>query len=199
MRGKEALAAANARTKAAQERIEALTAELADAKARARAAEAKAARLEGADLAAAAANRRNDEMLKQALESLALWKQEAKADEKRRHAAIDEVLGKLLVDLKAPPQAGESDRSQFLRTRYPCLVRALLADDNAADHPDLPRRISHAPWSPAERKLSGEDLRRFQKLTGSRATVDDGRDLAAVWDDALTVAREHLDLEGRAV
>lgn len=190
-KGKQALKSANRRAESAHQIIDRLTSELADAKVRAREAEARSARLEGADALVERSLVKNDEMLSSALEALAQWKSINKQWHERREALRIEVGNRLLPDIEiAGARLGEcrTDRAEFLARRYPALWYVMVGEAPTDRHV-----YARSPFVRSESKMSTDQLRRFQRLSGQRAIAEgddlDGRDAADVWADLLDLGQ----------
>lgn len=194
-RGKHATASANRRAEAAHQVIDRLTTELADAKLRAKQAEQKCAHLEGADKLVGSASIKHDEMLGAALEALKMWRRVADEDAERRRRAHLELVRQFMQDVKTlwphPPLA--EDVRQFIEMRYPLLMAALHAGA-PLDGFKRPMRWK-SNLEAAERKLSGEDLKRFQRLSGQRGIFTGAaeKDIAEIWIDLLDAKQVAFD------
>lgn len=199
-KGKQAALAANRRLEAAHAHIDRLTSELVDAKLRAKQAELRAARLEGADQLVSAASVKHDEMLADALAALSRWTTIQKQDQKRRNEAMTELLVKVLNDVGVKDLVNLPlvDRWELARTRYPALASALMARDDAGRKPGAKTNAIHpVEMVHAQRKLEGDDLRRFQRLCGMRAVMEPApeRDAADVWNDMLDAKQIGLSFD----
>lgn len=184
-RGKQATETARRRLDAAMEHIDRLVEQLTDAKQRARDAEARAAKLEGLDLMAKNMELRNDQMLKDATAKLQSWRQWARRDRDRRQAAIKEIVRKLVHDLKIDASLTPIDTCEFLEQRYPAIMLAITGDKTTGN--GRPMRVTWSSFRSFERKLSDDELRRFQRLVGERGTVEanPNKEAGQMWAELL--------------
>lgn len=182
-KGKQALAAANRRHQAALDHIDRLTDEITALKIRARAAEERARQLDGVQHLVDTVSPKNDALIVEMTEKLRQWKRIAEEDAKRRKAAWIELCDAFIKDMGFAKVAGLADMIEFLNRRYPAIVLALNAGNSSkGDH-----IVHHVPTEVTQKRLSGDDLRRFQRLTGLRTVHEgaEGKDTADVLIDLL--------------
>jgi hypothetical protein len=179
MKGKEALAAAHRRLAGACEHIDQLSEQLAEAKRRVRDAEARADKADR--LEKLLADKNNDELLAEALDTIRWWEKVRVEDVDRRRAAWRELGARLLPDLQF--RGNTVDRMEFLLRRYPALCAALSAGEWA----DIPVRDTRYQLGRSARHLSEEERSRLQRQRGIREASegDDDTDVAEVWADVL--------------
>jgi hypothetical protein len=186
MRGKEALAAANRRLAGAREDIDRLNKELASAKLRTRQAEARADKADR--LEKLLADRNNDDLLAEALDTIRWWQKVRDEDVARRRAAWRELGTRLLPDFQF--KGNTVDRMEFLLRRYPALCAALSAGEWA----DIPVRDTRYQLGRSARHLSEEERSRLQRQRGIREVSegDDDTDVAEMWAGVLEAKQTRL-------
>ena len=113
---------------------------------------------------------RNDQMLEDSIAKLQAWRRQALHDRERRQAAIKEIIHRLVPDLNIDPSLTTIDLCEFLERRYPAIMLAITLDKTTTS--GRPARVSWSPFRAFERKLSDDELRRFQRLVGERGTLE---------------------------
>jgi hypothetical protein len=180
-RGKQAVESARRRYDTAIEHIDRLTEELANEKLRRKEAEARATRLEALDLMVRNAELRHDEAISDTQGALHEWARIWKEDSARATRAMREV-GKMLQHIGVMDLATPLERVEFLAKEYPAITACLtLGGSERWGVDDL--RLGTSRHHPAERRLTGDRLKRFQRLMGERSSLgDSGVDWADLFD-----------------
>lgn len=198
-KGKQATLAANRRAESAHEVIDRLTSELTKAKIRARDAEARAEHLEGIDKHLADSSTKNDELVVAMVEKLAWWDKAAKADRRRRIDARAELHRRLVPDIISTilgQDACIEDARQFISRRYPALMATLCAIEQEQLKSDEPVEVRSTSLTPAMQRLSGDRLRKLQRLCGLRGVMADhpDKDVAVIVCDLLDAQQAKFTL-----
>lgn len=185
-RGKKGAQAQRKADQSAIDTIDRLTQRLAEEHRRRLDAEAVARRYSHEDNAIRLLEAQNDEALAVALDKLRWWQQVAAQDHERRLAAFQEIRDHLRPDMRLG-NVPQVEWIEFLERRYPRIITALTAGKWAPDGSRRPFRNRRSPFARMEKKLSDEQLIRFQQVTGQRSTLKDGTAAGATIDWALTL------------
>lgn len=170
MKGKQAALAANRRYETAIEHIDRLTTELVEAKRRARDAEEKAARYERQAGLVDSSLARNDELLVHTTRMLSMYTRQRKAVKDDMGKATQELSRRAGEMFKAErARCTHSDWFEFLIAHFPAFFT--LISGGSLDDFQGPIPVSDGPYAVFERKLSHDDLRRFQRLVGERTEL----------------------------
>lgn len=199
-KGKQAVRAANRRAEEAHKTIDMLTTELAVAKLRARQAEQRANRVERVEALGEKTRSQAEALVPLLKETIEDWQQIAKADQRRRRLALEEVYSRLIADVALSYDImGLDDQRQFLQKRYPHMMAALVAIDRerTAKFDDVPIPVHGTSVTMAEQKMSGDRLARFQRLVGHRATLisDPDKNFADIEADLLDARQAGFSTE----
>ena len=195
MKGKKGAQAQRRADQAALNHIDRLTHMLAEEKRRRLDAEAVARRFSHEENAVRLLQAQNDEALAKALDKLRWWQNVADQDHNRRMAAWRELAEHLRVDFRLQ-HITHVEWVEFLMKRYPRLLAALSAGDIRSSDGERPFRDRRSPYARMEARLSDDDVRRFQAVTGQRSTLkrDDGD--TAVMDWALVFEASQIGFTG---
>jgi hypothetical protein len=190
-RGKEAIQAANRRETAARQLARGLTDEIADLRVQLKLAHAVNVGLQTEIDRLRVIERQMDDdaLLQEALKACAAWKRNADAHKDLQKHAIKEWKETLGQDIRRLFRStyigGHADFGEFLFRRYPSIIGLMVG----AELRDSLKGRAYAPKEDenARRHMSDDMLRRFQRITGTRETIqwDPGRDAADVAADLL--------------
>lgn len=176
-KGKYGNRATNRANAAALAHIDRLTEQLAEEKMRRRAAETRAAQYAGLDNLARVSEARHDEALRTALDKVQSWYLIAEEDRDRRRAAMRELRDHFHADIRF--MGTNVEWMEFLVRRYPRLLSALTAGELRSARR---YRDHRSPFRRIERKLTEDELVKFQVVTGQRGLVRDGPHAGKVVD-----------------